>query len=453
MGKLFGTDGIRGVANQYPMTSEMAIHVGRALAASFRQNKGSADILIGKDTRISGDMLESALTAGICSMGANVLRAGILPTPGIAYLTAAMDAVAGIVISASHNPYHDNGIKVFKADGFKLSDAEEERLEKKILHNDLTSETCTITKTGRIMDIVDAEARYTAFLKRFADGFSVSGMKIVLDCANGATYRVAPALFSELGVETAALFVSPDGLNINEDCGSQHLEKLSKTVIETGADIGLAFDGDGDRVVAVDEHGSAVTGDQILAICGKSMRETGELTKNRLVSTVMSNFGLGIALKNMGIEHFIADVGDRYVLQKMMSTGSVLGGEDSGHLIFLNDHTTGDGLLAAVKLLEAVQKAGQPLSRLRNLMKVYPQILLNVTVAEKPALDTVPEIAAVIHSVESKLDNQGRVLVRYSGTQPLCRVMVEGPDLERTEAFCRKIADTIRKSIGVTADP
>ncbi len=449
MGTLFGTDGIRGVANQYPMTPEMALNVGRALAAAFHQNGSRIRILIGKDTRISCDMLESALISGICSMGADVLRLGILPTPGIAYLAKAMKAAAGIVISASHNPYTDNGIKIFKQDGFKLTDAEEAQLEKMIIHNDLATQTDKIQKTGRINDVVDAEIRYTTFIKkRFPDDFSLSGMKIVLDCANGATYHVAPRLFSGMGAQTETLFTDPDGININQDCGSQHLDALTKKVCETGAEIGLAFDGDGDRVVAVDETGAAVTGDQILAICAKAMLEHGRLRKKRLVSTVMSNFGLGVALKQMDIEHFIADVGDRYVLRKMISTGSVLGGEDSGHLIFLNDHTTGDGILAALKLLEAMQHAAQPLSQLRTLMQVYPQVLLNVTVAEKPSLESVPEITDIIASVQSRLNGQGRVLVRYSGTQPLCRVMVEGQELESIKKLSRQIADTIRKCIG-----
>ena len=455
MEKLFGTDGIRGVANRYPMTPEMALNVGRALGALVHQKEAPGQILLGKDTRISGDMVESALMAGICSMGADVLRVGILPTPAIAYLTRALNTGGGIVISASHNPYYDNGIKVFKRDGFKLSDAEEERLEQLIVNNDLASQADDIRKTGRIIDVFDAETRYAAFIQtRFAEGFSCQGMKIVLDCANGATYRVAPRIFGELGAETESLFVSPDGININQDCGSQHTEMLSKRVVDTGADIGLAFDGDGDRVVAVDETGAPVTGDQILAICGKSMRKNGRLHKNRLVSTVMSNFGLGKALERLGIEHLIADVGDRYVLQKMMDKGAVLGGEDSGHLIFLADHTTGDGILAAIKLIEAMQETGRPLSRLRSIMTVYPQVLLNVEVSDKPDLNTVPEITESIRSAQAKLDGQGRVLVRYSGTQPLCRVMVEGPDPETTNFLCRGIVDTIRKCIGAAAgDP
>jgi len=447
--KLFGTDGIRGMANQYPMTPETATNVGRALTAVFNPKNSKPKIVIGKDTRISGDMLETALIAGICSMGADALRVGILPTPGIAFMTQDLKADAGIVISASHNPYHDNGIKVFKGDGFKLTDKEESSLESIILNNDLASKAGGIKKTGSIIDVQDADVRYTTFIRnRFSESFSLNGMKLVLDCANGATYRVAPTLFTELGAEVESLFISPDGININDNCGSQHLETLSKRVVETGAAAGLAFDGDGDRVVAVDEQGKAVTGDQILAICGKYMLETGSLKNKKLVSTVMSNFGLGIALEGMGIEHIITDVGDRYVLQQMISAGAVLGGEDSGHLIFLNDHTTGDGLLAALRLIQAMLKDGRPLSRMRKMMQIYPQVLLNVAVAEKPDLRTISEIAESIQSVEERLNDQGRVLVRYSGTQPLCRVMVEGPDPESTEAFCLQITETIKKIIG-----
>jgi phosphoglucosamine mutase len=449
MTKLFGTDGIRGMANRYPMTPETAVNVGRALAAFFNSKNTKPKIVIGKDTRISGDMLESALIAGICSMGADAYRVGILPTPGIAFMTKDMRAEAGIVISASHNPYYDNGIKVFKGDGFKLTDKEETSLESIILNNDLASKAVEIKKTGRIVEIQDADVRYTGFVRsRFPDNFSFNGMKLVIDCANGAAYRAGPAVFTELGAEVESLFTSPDGININDHCGSQHLDTLAKRVVETGAAAGLAFDGDGDRVVAVDEQGNAVSGDQILAICGKFMLETGSLKNKKLVSTVMSNFGLGIALGGMGIEHIIADVGDRYVLQQMISCGAVLGGEDSGHLIFLNDHTTGDGLLAGVKLIQAMIKEGRPLSWLRKMMQVYPQVLLNVEVAEKPDLVTVSEISESVQSVEARLNGQGRVLVRYSGTQPLCRVMVEGPDPENTEAFCLEITETIRKTIG-----
>ena len=449
MRKLFGTDGIRGVANKYPMTPEMALTIGRAVAVYFGQDGEKAKIVIGKDTRISGDMLESALVAGICSMGTDAYRLGTFPTPGIAVMTDQLEANAGIVISASHNPFDDNGLKVFKKDGYKLSDKEEEEIEDVIFDQQITAKSASIRKTGRVFDINDADSRYRAFLmQRFPDAFSLAGMKIVLDCSNGATYRIAPELFAGLGADVESLFISPNGVNINKDCGSQHLEALMDNVKATGADIGFAFDGDGDRVVAVDDDGKVVTGDQILAICGKFMKEEGTLRYNRVVSTVMSNFGLGYALQRMGIDHIVADVGDRYVLEKMISTGAVLGGEDSGHVIFLDNHTTGDGMLAALKLTEAMQAASKPLSQLCGIMTLFPQVLINVAITQKPDLNTIPEVVDAIQSVEAALTGKGRVLVRYSGTQSLCRIMVEGPDRIETERHCRLIADTIKEAIG-----
>lgn len=448
MGKLFGTDGIRGKANQYPITPEMALSIGRALAVYFGQR--NKKIIIGKDTRISGDMIETALAAGICSMGIGVERVDILPTPGIAFLTLETRALAGIVISASHNPYSDNGIKVFGSDGLKLTDAQEQEIEALIFDSDTPIKANAILKTGRIVNHShDAEARYRAFLKQhLPNDFSLKGLKIDLDCSNGATYRVAPLLFAEMGAEVEALSVAPDGININEACGSENLDPLISRVKTTGADIGLAFDGDGDRVIAIDEKGDAVTGDHFLAICGKHLKKNGRLKNNRIVSTVMSNFGLSLALKQMGIEHLIADVGDRYVLEMMRSADAALGGEDSGHLIFLDNHTTGDGLLAALKLIEVMVVSGKPLSHLRKVLTIYPQVLVNVSVSQKPDLKTIPSIAEMIRSVEESLDGRGRVLVRYSGTQPLCRVMVEGPDRGDTERYSRMIADAIQAAIG-----
>jgi phosphoglucosamine mutase len=450
MGKLFGTDGIRGVANRYPMTCEMALNIGRALAFFFSGIGHHSRIVIGKDTRISGDMLESSLVAGICSMGAEALRTGVLPTPGIAFLTKDLGADAGIVISASHNPFSDNGIKVFKKDGFKLTDEEECALESLIFDVELSSKSTSIQKTGRSIRVDDAEARYLIFLKsRFPADFNLKGIRIVLDCANGASYRIAPRLFSELGAQTESLSVTPDGININEDCGSQHLSELTRKVLQSGAQIGLAFDGDADRLVAVDEKGDAVTGDQLLVICGRFMKEKKRLRNNRIVSTVMSNFGMRVALESLGIEHIVSDVGDRYVLEKLFQNEAALGGEDSGHLIFLDDHTTGDGLLAALKLLEIVKETGKKVSELCSIMRVFPQALINVKVSKKPDLQSNLKIAGSIASAQEKLDGRGRVLVRYSGTQPLCRVMVEGPDRQTTERLCLEIAETIRNELNI----
>jgi phosphoglucosamine mutase len=452
MGKLFGTDGIRGRANEYPMTAEMAMNVGRALAFFFKNKTKPSKILIGKDPRISGDMLEYAIAAGICSMGGIPYLAGILPTPGVAVLAASMGADAGIVISASHNPFYDNGIKIFKNDGYKLPDETEAEIEALILENSKLASLCeSVTEPGTVSIAVKPAGRYKTFLKNavpeeFRD---LSGLKIVLDCSNGATYQVAPELFAdELNADTEALFDAPDGKNINENCGSQHIQALQKKVVENGADIGLAFDGDGDRLIAVDEKGNGVTGDRILAICANYMKKKGILKNNLAVTTVMSNLGFKLALKEMGIGYIEADVGDRYVLQEMQHSGSVIGGEDSGHVIFLDHHTTGDGILTALKLIEVMKAESKPLSELGKIMTVFPQKLMNVEVKEKPDILTIPAIKAEIEAVENHLREKGRVLVRYSGTQPLCRVMVEGPTHEKTERCCRQIVDAVQKSLG-----
>jgi phosphoglucosamine mutase len=449
MGKLFGTDGIRGLANEYPMTSEMAMKVGRAVAYFFnRKEKGRSKIIIGKDTRISGYMLEYALVSGICSMGADAYLAGVLPTPGIAYITASTDADAGIVISASHNPFYDNGIKIFKKDGFKLSDEKEAEIEKILLSDEISSICRKVRMTGGVSIIDDAEQNYMDFLLSKVPENFCQGMKIVIDCSNGATYKVAPELFARVGAEVETLFNDPDGRNINENCGSQHTSELRKTVLEKNADIGLAFDGDGDRLIAVDEDGNIITGDQILAICAKSMKKKDQLKSNTVVSTVMSNMGLGIALEDMGIKHIKTKVGDRYVLESMIHSGAVLGGEDSGHMIFLDHQTTGDGILTALKLIEALKNDSKPLSELVKIMNVFPQVLINVEVKNKPDISSVPQITEAIKAAEKNLAGKGRVLVRYSGTRPLCRVMVEGPTRKITEKCCQEIADKVKEQIG-----
>ncbi|MBW1821407.1 MAG: phosphoglucosamine mutase, partial [Deltaproteobacteria bacterium] len=367
MGKLFGTDGIRGVANEYPITCEMAMDMGRAVAHIFCAGTGSSKIVIGKDTRISGDMIEYGLVSGICSMGVDAVLTDVLPTPGIAYTTSSMGANAGIVISASHNPFYDNGIKIFNKEGFKLSDEKEEKIEHIVLNGKTASMCRSICDTGRAFKIEDAGKNYISFMKSaLPEGFSLNGMKIVLDCANGATYQVAPELFKELGANIDSLFIKPDGKNINENCGSQHPETLIKKVLERKADIGLAFDGDGDRLIAVDENGSVLTGDQILAVCANMLKKIRKLNNNMVISTIMSNMGLKMALKDLGIEHIMTNVGDRYVMEQMVSSGSVLGGEDSGHTIFLNHHTTGDGILSALKLIESMKFESKPLSELKK---------------------------------------------------------------------------------------
>ena len=449
MNKLFGTDGIRGVANEYPMTSELAMKVGKAVASIFKGHNERSKIVIGKDTRLSGDMLEHAIASGVCAMGVDVYLAGILPTPGIAYLTASTGANAGIVISASHNPFYDNGIKIFKGDGFKLSDEKEAEIEQLVLNENLNLSTKGIQDTGRVYTMVDSGKSYANFLKHTVQGKNCfKGLKIIMDCSNGATFDVAPELLTILGAEVDALFVRPDGKNINDSCGSQNPEVLRKNVVNKGADVGLAFDGDGDRLVAVDEKGGIATGDQIIAICARYMKQAGTLKGNCVVSTVMSNLGLRLGLTEMGIEHIVSEVGDRRVVEKMISSGSVLGGEDSGHMIFLDHHTTGDGILTALRLLEIIKAESKPLSELRKIMTVFPQILINVEVSHKPVIETVPEIKDAITSVERRLDNEGRVLVRYSGTEPICRVMVEGPSTDKTRIYCQELADVIKKNIG-----
>ncbi len=448
MGKLFGTDGIRGVANEHPMTAEMAMNIGRATAHLFKKRGHVPKIIIGKDTRISGYMLENALVSGICSMGVNAIMVGVLPTPGIAFLTGSMRADAGIVISASHNPFQDNGIKIFGSEGFKLPDETETAIEEIVFANNLHTLHPSPSELGKAYRMEDARGRYIVFLKHaFPKECSLEGTRIVLDCSNGATYRVAPETFMELGAEVTTLFDEPNGKNINLQCGSQHPEALAKEVRKAKADVGFAFDGDGDRMIAVDETGAVMTGDRILAICAASLKKQGLLTNNLVVRTVMSNIGLGLAFESLGIDSVMTGVGDRYVIEEMQARGASIGGEDSGHLIFLRHHTTGDGIITALQLAAAMKKEGKPLSELAKIMKVFPQMLINVNVKSRPEIETVPEIMTAIREVERRLGGQGRVLVRYSGTQNMCRVMVEGPTSEETERFCREIAEVVDKTL------
>ncbi len=451
MGKLFGTDGIRGEANRYPMNAEIAFAVGQAVAYLMRKEHHRTRIIIGKDTRISGYMLESSLEAGITSMGGNTYLTGVLPTPGIAFIANSMRADAGIVISASHNPYEDNGIKIFGGNGFKLTDEQENTIEDLILNGKLAKLLPPSRDMGQAFRMSDVNGRYVVFLKNtFPRDLSMEGMKIVMDTANGATYRVAPDTFIELGAEVEVIHNKPNGLNINDACGSQYTGDLRKRVLETGAAIGLAFDGDGDRLIAVDEKGEEITGDQILLICAQMLKEQGKLKNDLLVSTVMSNLGLRVACKKYGYRHHAAKVGDRYVLEDMLRLGGVIGGEDSGHLIFLDHHTTGDGILTALQLIAAMVRTGKPLSELAKIMQIYPQKLINVNVKSKPDIDTVPELKEAIRQVEQELGDDGRVLVRYSVTQNMCRGMVEGPTNEETERYCTELADLVEKVLGMS---
>ncbi|WP_372679290.1 phosphoglucosamine mutase [Desulfosarcina sp.] len=451
MGELFGTDGIRGIANQFPLDCETALKAGRAIAAYFDDEKQAPGrFIIGQDTRISGNMLVSALAAGICSMGRDVYLAGVIPTPGVAYLTAANGFKAGIVISASHNPFYDNGIKLFNGDGYKLSDAAERSIER-LIHDDgsLYQKSQTIERVGKLHHVDDAPDRYGRFLQNcLSTGPSLAGMKLIIDCSNGAASQIAPTLFENLGTTVQTIFCEPDGININDNCGSQHPGALAKVVVAENADLGLAFDGDADRLIAVDESGRVLSGDQVMAICAKDMKAKGELAKPVVVTTVMSNMGFGAALKKMGIAHVKARVGDRYVMQEMVKAGAVFGGEDSGHMIFLNHHTTGDGMLAALKLMQAMRSSGRSLSDLATVMTVFPQCLINVDVKSKPEIDTIDAVMRSIRTVEGELGDNGRVLVRYSGTQPQCRVMVEGPTQQETTSFCQQIASEVVKALG-----
>jgi phosphoglucosamine mutase len=449
MGRLFGTDGIRGEANRPPMDAATALAVGQAVTHVLRRPGHVTRIVIGKDTRISGYMLESALEAGVTSMGGEPYLVGVMPTPGIAFLTRSMRADAGIAISASHNPYQDNGLKVFAGSGYKLSDEQEAAVEELVLDGSLAALLPPAREMGRARRLGDAGGRYVAFLKEtFPQTLSLEGLRVVMDVANGATYRLAPAVFAELGAEVSVIHNTPNGLNINHRCGSQHTEDLQQAVREQGAHLGLAFDGDGDRLIAVDERGREVTGDQILLACALMLKAEGRLAGDLVVSTVMSNLGLREACRRYGLRHHETQVGDRNVLEDLLRLGGVLGGEDSGHVIFLEHHTTGDGILTALQLVAAMLRADKPLSELADLMEVYPQRLLNVPVREKPDLAAVPQVSQAIAEAEAQLKDQGRVLVRYSGTENLCRVMVEGPSLELTERLTSHIAAAVQAAIG-----
>ncbi|MBP7275887.1 MAG: phosphoglucosamine mutase [Kiritimatiellae bacterium] len=448
MGKLFGTDGVRGEANRHPMNAETAFAIGQAVTYSLKHPGHRPRVIVGKDTRVSGYMLESALEAGITSMGGVSYLVGVLPTPGIAFITQSMRADAGIVISASHNPYQDNGIKIFSGAGYKISDEQEAALEQLILGGRLPDLVAPAADMGRAYRLEDARGRYIVFLKNtFPRALSMEGMKIVLDTANGAAYKVAPEVFFEMGANLEVIHKDPNGLNINEACGSQFTGDLQRQVIERGAAIGLAFDGDADRLIAVDERGREITGDQIALICAKVLKEQGRLNNDLLVTTVMSNLGLRAACRKYGIAHHAAQVGDRYVLEDMKRLNASLGGEDSGHMIFLDHHTTGDGILTALQLIAVMIHTGKPLSELAKWMDVYPQKLINVAVARKPDLSTLPAVTDAIATAERELGEHGRVLVRYSGTQNICRVMVEGPTMQATENHCGQIAEVVRATL------
>lgn len=445
MTRLFGTDGIRGRANTYPMTCETALRAGRATAL-LSIELGQARVIIGKDTRISGDMLEAALAAGAASAGVDVGMAGVIPTPGVAFLTASLNGVgAGIMVSASHNPFYDNGIKIFQKGGVKLTDAQEDVIEAHIRE----IRNVPRDRVGKISTIPDSLEMYARFLlDRFPFRKLTSRVRMVVDAANGAASGICHRVFHRDLFDVQFIHDQPDGFNINQGCGSQHTRDLQDRVLARNADLGIAFDGDADRMIAVDETGNVVTGDRILAICAEHAQKKNRLKNNTVVSTIMSNIGLTQALESLGIRHVTTGVGDRQVLAEMKRSGAVMGGEDSGHMIFLDDHTTGDGILSALRLIAIIAETGRSLSQLARVMQVYPQVLENVTVdASRPDFTQVGAIVQAIQEAESLLEERGRVLVRYSGTQPLLRVMVEGPDKSLTAACCKKICQAIRDNL------
>ncbi|MGC2871956.1 phosphoglucosamine mutase [Ihubacter sp. mB4P-1] len=450
MGRLFGTDGVRGIANA-ELTPELAFNLGKAGAFALSKENQRPVIVIGKDTRISGDMLENALTAGILAVGGNVIKVGVIPTPAVAYLVKYYNADAGIVISASHNPFEYNGIKFFSGDGYKLDDDLEERIEDMIMRGIDPNSHMTGEKLGRCLD-AEGEAAdiYCKFLLSTID-IRLEGMKIVLDCANGASYRTAPAVYRDLGAEVITIGCDPDGMNINDHIGSTHPEKLQQKVVEEKADLGLAYDGDADRLIVVDEKGLIIDGDKTICICAKMLKDAGQLAENKVTATVMSNIGFHKYVKEiLGAEVEVTGVGDRYVLESMRKTGCVIGGEQSGHIIFLNYTTTGDGTLSSLQFVKAVKASGKKPSELSAEIEIFPQVLVNASVAndKKNAYKDDEEVQTAIRAIEEETAGSGRVLIRPSGTEPLVRVMIEGSDIERIHQLAQELADLISKKFG-----
>jgi phosphoglucosamine mutase len=449
MRKLFGTDGVRGVANLEPMTSETAMKLGRAAAHLFKRRTGRHQIVIGKDTRLSGYMLESALTSGICSMGVDVLLVGPMPTPAIAFLARSLRADAGVMISASHNPYQDNGIKFFSNDGFKLPDELEARMEALITSGEIEHLRPTADAVGKAFRIDDAEGRYIEFVKRsLPKDIDFQGLRVVVDCAHGAAYKVSPKVFRELGATVWVVGDEPDGTNINAGCGAVHPERLQQAVRDHRAHLGIAHDGDADRAVFVCEEGRLVDGDHAMAMLALDLHERGQLKRQTVVGTVMSNFGLELALSKAGITLVRTSVGDRYLLERMLSEGCNFGGEQSGHLIFLDHSTTGDGLISGLQVLALMKRTGRSLSDLARCMTAVPQVLLSIQVKEKPDLASLPKVQQAIRNGEAKLNGTGRVLVRYSGTEPLIRIMVEGQQEQLIRSVADELSGIVRACLG-----
>jgi phosphoglucosamine mutase len=450
MGKYFGTDGVRGVANS-ELTPELAFKLGRFGGYVLTKDKDRPKVLIGRDTRISGHMLEGALVAGLLSIGAEVVRLGVISTPGVSYLTKVLGAQAGVMISASHNPVADNGIKFFGPDGFKLSDDQEEEIEAYI---DLTEDTLprpTGAKLGQVIDYFEGGQKYLQYLKQTVDE-DFAGIHVALDCAHGATSSLAAHLFADLEADLSTMGASPNGLNINEGVGSTHPNALAAFLKEKNADVGLAFDGDGDRLIAVDENGNIVDGDQIMYICAKYMKEHGRLKHGTVVSTVMSNLGFYKGLETHGVQSVQTAVGDRYVVEEMKKNGYNLGGEQSGHIIFLDYNTTGDGLLSGLQLVNIMKMTKKSLSELAGEMKKYPQKLVNIRVTDKYHVTDNEQVKAVIEEVEAEMNGNGRILVRPSGTEPLVRVMAEASTEELCNSYVEKIANVVKEEMGLKED-
>jgi phosphoglucosamine mutase len=449
MRRLFGTDGVRGVANLDPMTSETAMQLGRAAAHIFMRRAGRHQIVIGKDTRVSGYMLECALTAGICSMGVDVLLVGPMPTPAIAFLTRSLRADAGVVISASHNPYQDNGIKFFSGDGFKLPDDVEARIEQLIVSDEINHLRPTADLIGKAYRIDDADGRYIEFAKRsLPKDLDFQGIKLVVDCANGAGYKVAPTVLRELGATVEVIGNKPNGMNINDGCGAVHPELLQEAVRQHKADLGIALDGDADRAIFVCEQGTVIDGDHVMAALGLDLHQHGLLAKRTLVGTVMSNFGLELSMAKAGITLIRTPVGDRYLLERMLAEGYNFGGEQSGHFIFLDHNTTGDGLISSLQILSLIKRSRKPLSELAQAMTAVPQILVNLRVKQKQTLESIPEIDRAIQENNRRLNGSGRVVIRYSGTEPLLRIMVEGEHASVVKEVADDLARVVREHIG-----
>lgn len=447
--QLFGTDGIRGIANVHPIVPELLVKLGRAIALYFKnKNHGQRHkIIIGKDTRISGYMIEYALTSGITSLGVDVLLVGPMPTPAIAHLTRSFNCDAGIVISASHNPTADNGIKIFDENGFKLSDNVEEEIEK-IVFSEIKTDNITGEHIGKAQRIDDAKGRYIEFAKDGINDMKIDGIRLVLDCANGAAYAVSPQIFSELGAEIVVLNNKPNGLNINLNSGALHPEIIQKAVVKNKAHIGIALDGDADRVIFCDEKGNIVDGDHIMAIIAFHFSAKKKLKNNVIVATEYSNLGFDAALQSKGIKVIRAKNGDRYVIEQMLANNANLGGEQTGHIILSEQNSTGDGTATALQLLAIMKETGKPLSELAQCMTTFPQLIVNVNVKEKRDFEQMPNVKRKIQEVEQKLKGSGRTLIRYSGTQNVCRIMLEGRNKEEIEIFANEIADEIRKEIG-----